>query len=422
VEKQQQLKQAKTTKFYQILLVVGIILASCNLRPAITAVGPLLKTIGDDFGMAHWGAGLLTTLPLLAFAFLSPIVPRIGARLTNELAIVIGIGILIIGMLIRTTSFIYLLFLGTLIAGAGIAILNVLIPGVIKQKFPLKVGLLTGIYSTTMSGVAGISSGFSVPLAKGQGWGWKWALLVWVIPAFIGLFVWIFLLVKEQGHRFGKGKRAGNASKINKQTFAGDRRIWKSSLAWQMAFFMALQSFLYYVTISWLPAILQNNGFSESGAGWMLTFMQIIGLPASFLVPVLADRLKGQAGIVIGLCTGMLFGYGALLFGHTQALMLIGTGIIGLCVNGNFSLALAFFGLRARNAKDASELSGMAQSFGYLLSALGPTLIGLLYDQTSTWTIPLYVMLAAVIVLGTLGLSVGRDRYVFDEPRIKKTI
>jgi len=417
VEKQKINSKVQSAKTYQYLLFAGIILASFNLRPAITAVGPLLKTISGEFGLAHWGAGLLTTLPLLAFAFLSPIVPQLGARLTNERAIVIGMFILVMGMLVRSVSLIPFLFLGTLVAGTGIAILNVLIPGVIKHKFPLKVGLLTGIYSMTMSGIAGVSSGVSIPLAKGLGWGWKWALLIWVLPVLIGLLVWILIARKEKEQRHAE--QTANP-KLEKPAFASDRRIWKSGLAWQMAVFMGLQSFLYYVTISWLPAILQDNQFTEAGAGWMLTFMQIIGLPASFLVPVLADKFKSQRGLVVGLGLGMLLGFSALLFGESKALLILGTAIIGLSVNGNFSLALAFFGLRARNAGDASQLSGMAQSLGYLFSALGPTVIGLLYDQTHSWVLPLYVMLAFILVLILIGLNVGRDRYIFDETKPKQ--
>ncbi|WLV24008.1 MFS transporter [Aciduricibacillus chroicocephali] len=418
MEKQNKLLvDEKDLKVYQFVLIIGIILAASNMRPAITAVGPLLQTIGADYGLAHWMAGLLTTLPLLAFAFLSPLAPQVGVRLTNELAIVAGMLMLICGMLLRSVSLLSFLFLGTLIAGAGIAIMNVLIPGVIKHKFPLKVGLMTGVYSTTMSGVSGISSGLSVPFAKGLGWGWKWALVIWVIPAIVGLAVWIFLAIKENRRNHLTKSQRKHKAEEQKPDYIDDRRIWKSGLAWQMSFFMALQAFLFYVTITWLPAILESNGYTESGAGWMLSFMQFIGLPASFIVPVLADRVKSQSALAVGLCVAMFVGYLTLLLGHSHIVMIIGTAIIGLSVNGNFSLALAFFGLRAKTGKDAAELSGMAQSLGYLLSAFGPTLLGLLYDKTQTWSAPLYVILAVVLVLSILGALVGRNRYVFDDKK-----
>lgn len=412
-------EKTSTERIYQFILVAGVIFASFNLRPAISSVGPVLELIRDDYGLQNWHAGLLTTLPLIAFAFLSPFVPQIGVRLTNELTVVFGMLLLILGMFVRTVPWVSLLFIGTIIAGAGIAVLNVLIPALIKQKFPLKVGIMTGIYSTTMGLVAGTASGLSVPFAEGLGWGWHMALLFWAIPAVIGVILWVYLAKKARDER--KVETIAQADLEGaKPAFASNKGIWKSPLAWQMAMFMALQSVIFYVTISWLPEILKDIGYSAEGAGWMLSFMQYIGLPSSFLIPVLADRLRTQKGIVIGLGIGMLFGFTTLLFGTSEIMIVFAVAIIGLSVNGNFSLALTFFALRARNAQDASALSGMAQSLGYLFSALGPTLIGYLNDETGSWTWPIISLLTAVMLLVIFGLLVGRDRYVFDEPKRAK--
>lgn len=398
---------------YRYFLIAGILFASFNLRPAISSVGPILGMIRDDFGLSNGTVGLLTTLPLIAFALLSPIVPAIGARLTNEVAVALGMLLLMIGLLIRSTPWLSMLFIGTLIVGAGIAILNVLIPGIIKHKFPKKVGIMTGTYTTAMGLVAGIASGVSIPIASGLGWGWHWSLLIWIVPAIIGTILWMYLAKKEKAFIKKSHIELPTMDEV-KPSFTSNKRIWGSGLAWQMAMFMALQSFVFYVTLSWLPEILQSNGFTESGAGWMLSFMQIVGLPASFMVPVLADRLKNQVGIVLGLTISMIFGYSTLLLGHSIVMMGIGTAVIGLAVNGNFSLALTFFGLRSRNAKDAAQLSGMAQSLGYLFSAFGPVIIGVLYDVTNSWTIPLLIVIFAVFILMIMGMLVGRDRYVFD--------
>lgn len=403
-----------STKIYQFILIAGIIFASFNLRPAISSVGPVIGLIRDDYGLQNWGVGLLTTLPLIAFAFLSPLVPQIGVRLTNEFSIALGMILLILGMFVRTAPWVSLLFLGTLVAGAGIAVLNVLIPAIIKQKFPLKVGLMTGVYSTTMGLVAGTASGLSVPFASGLGWGWRLSLLFWAFPAIIGTILWLYIAKRERN--LNKHETLDEADVEGaKPAFASKKGIWKSSLAWQMAMFMALQSIIFYVTISWLPEILMGIGYTAGGAGWMLSFMQFIGLPSSFLIPLLAGRLQSQKGIVIGLGIGMVFGFTTLLFAASKFIIVIAVAIIGLSVNGNFALALTFFALRARNAQDASALSGMSQSLGYLFSALGPTLIGLLYDVTGTWTWPILAQLTCVGLLVIFGLLVGRDRYVFDE-------
>src|SRR5690625_2632920 len=128
------------------LLILGIIFVAFNLRPAITSVGPVIGLIRTDIGFAHWNIALLMSLPLIAFAILSPITPIVANRLSNELILIIGLIFLVIGISLRSISIIWLLFLGTLLVGLGVAVCNVLLPSIIKEKFPLKVGLMTGIY------------------------------------------------------------------------------------------------------------------------------------------------------------------------------------------------------------------------------------------------------------------------------------
>ena len=178
-------------RIYQFILVIGILFIAFNLRPGMTAVGPLIGTIRDDLGLANWSAGLLTSLPLVAFAIISPIVPRIGKKITNEWAMVIGLMILVVGMGVRSISVVFFLFVGTVMVGLGIAISNVLLPGIVKDKFPTKVALMTSVYSTTMGTFAAISSGLSIPFAKGLNWGWQLALFIWAVPAIIAMIIWI---------------------------------------------------------------------------------------------------------------------------------------------------------------------------------------------------------------------------------------
>src|SRR5699024_11092816 len=167
---------------------------------------------------------------------------------------------LTVGLLIRSAPWVSLLFLGTLIVGAGIAILNVLIPGIIKDKFPKKVGVMTGMYTTAMGLTAGIASGVSVPIARQ--FDWVWALLIWATPAVIGVIIWIYL-GKEQKKENAKRANDEEVDKEVKPIFSDNTRIWKSGLAWQMATFMALQSFVFYVTLSWLPEIRSEEHTSE---------------------------------------------------------------------------------------------------------------------------------------------------------------
>lgn len=388
--------------WYKMLVIVGIVFAAINLRPGITAVGPLIGMIRDSLGLANWNVGLLTGLPLLAFAVISPVVPRIGKRLSNEWTIVLGLTILIIGMMIRSVSFVSFLFIGTAFVGLGIAICNVILPGYIKDKFPLKVALMTGVYSTIMGTFAAISSGLSIPFAIGLDWGWQPALYVWIIPAILGVLIWIYIIRKSQQ---SKNKDTRYERKI-------DRRIWRSPLAWQVALFMGVQSSLFYITISWLPEILHYNGVSVAAAGWLLSYTQIIGMPASFIVPVIAGRLPSQRTIVLVTSALSILGFSGLLLTSSYTLMVVSVTLIGIPLGGNFALALTFLGLRAQNAQDASELSGMAQSIGYSLAAIGPVFIGYLFDLTGNWSTPILLLIGLAVMNIGFGLGAGRNKYV----------
>ena len=170
---------------------MGIVFVAFNLRPAITSVGPLVAIIQDDLGLMHWSAGLLTSLPLIAFSFVSPIVPKLSNRLGNEQALILGLVILFIGIALRFMSVAFFLFAGTLLVGVGIAICNVLLPAIVKGKFPLKVGLMTSIYSTSMGLMASLASGVSIPLASGLNLGWQNTLIIWGIPAVLAIVIWV---------------------------------------------------------------------------------------------------------------------------------------------------------------------------------------------------------------------------------------
>lgn len=394
----------KSEQLYYVILVTGIIIVAFNLRPAITSVGPLIGIIRDDVGLSNWSAGILTSLPLIAFAMLSPVVPKLGNRFSNERMLLLGLVLLLTGIAVRSISFVVFLFIGTLFVGLGIAFCNVLLPGVVKEKFPTKVGLMTSVYSTSMGIFAATASGLSIPFARGLDMGWQLALLVWTIPAILGIIIWSYISMKNKADKGAEMKYAD----------VGNNRMWKSPLAWQVACYMGFQSFLFYVTISWLPEILHDYGVSMATAGWMLFFAQIIGLPASFLVPIIADKLKSQRGIVLIMAVCAIGGYGGLLIGESYTVMVISTALIGITLAGSFALALAFLGMRARNARDAAELSGMTQSFGYTLAAVGPMFIGYLYDITHIWTAPLLTLMGVSALVFIFGMGAGRNRYVLD--------
>ncbi|MRH43730.1 MFS transporter [Aquibacillus halophilus] len=386
----------------QILLTIGIIVIAFNLRPAITSVGPVIGIIRDDIGLANWSAGLITSLPLLAFAAMSPIAPKLGNRFGNEQTMLFGLILLFLGISVRSIAFTSTLYVGTIFVGLGVAVCNVLLPGFIKDKFPTKLGLMTSIYTTCMSLLAATASGISIPLTKDLGLGWQKSLLSWAILALIGIMIWIYLIRTQK-----------STSEIQLFEASGFRML-RSPLAWQVTVFMGLQSFLFYTTVSWLPEILHSFGYEMGAAGWLLSFMMFISLPATFLAPILANKFKNQQGIIIiiGLCA--LFGYGGLLINGPLPIMMLSITLIGFALGGSISLALAMLGMRTANARQAGELSGMAQSFGYLLASIGPIFVGLLFDLSHSWFIPIITILIVSSFMLLFGLGASRDKYVLE--------
>ncbi|RSL30150.1 MFS transporter [Salibacterium salarium] len=391
-----------------IILLIGIIFIAFNLRPAMTSVGPLIQFIREDTGISNGVAGLLTTIPLLAFALLSPFAPTIGQRIGKERTVFIGILILTAGILIRASGFIPPLFLGTALAGAGIAICNVLLPGIVKERFPRKVGVVTGVYTASMVLWASAASGFSVPITNGFELEWSSSLGTWGLLALPALLLWIPQV---------KNKPEPDSSSDNEEELPS---VWRSKLAWQVTFFMGLQSFLFYCLVTWLPEILQARGVDPSTAGWMLSIMQFIGLPLTFFVPVLADRLSNQKGIVVGISLFYFVGLGGILIEGSFTLLATSVFLFGFAQGGALSLSLTLLGLRAQSAKQASQLSGMAQSFGYLLAAVGPFSIGILFDMFHHWTPAIIICIVITACMLWSGLGAGRDRYVSQEPDSKK--
>ncbi|QGH33066.1 MFS transporter [Gracilibacillus salitolerans] len=393
-------KSHVTKKHYTLLFIIGIILLAFNLRPAITSVGPIIGIIREDLSISNWSAGFLTSLPLIAFAFMSPIAPRIANRTSNERALLYGLITLLIGIWIRSTTSILLLFVGTILIGIGIAVINVILPSLIKSNFPEKIGLMTGVYTTSMSIFAALASGLSVPLTTTSGLGWKWSLASWSILTIIGITVWLVTM--------NKGPLKEDRELYEPSTV----QLLRSPVAWQVTLFMGLQSFLFYVTISWLAEILISNGFSGAVAGWYVAYMQFISLPATFFTPVIAGKLKNQQPVVAVFGLSGLIGYSILYFEPDIIGSTIAITLIGIMLGASISLALALLGLRTSNSRQAAELSGMSQSFGYLLASVGPIVIGLIFDITNHWQPSIMTILVVTLIMTGFGLGASRNKKV----------
>lgn len=393
----------------KILLFIGIIFISFNLRAPLTAVGSLASIIRDYFQISNGLTGFITTLPLIVFAIVSPFVTKISSKLGNGLSMALGIVLLIIGEIIRSYTGLIGLLVGTIIIATGICIGNVLIPSIIKLIFPTKVASMTSIYTPIMSMFGAISSGISIPLATGMNIGWQNALAVWIILAILCFIAWLPQLDKNIW-KIDTSDLKNNISNSNENNAS----VWKSPIAWYVSIFMGLQSILFYCVIAWLPSILQSNGLSSEAGGYMLSIYQITGVPASFVVSQIANKVKNQKILACTTSTIYLIGFLGLLSGAGTPLLYLFLTLMGIGSGASISLALAFMGLRASNAKEAANISGMAQSIGYLLGAIGPLFIGLLYDITGSFTEPLIFLIIIVILLIFFSLKAGQDKYLFD--------
>ncbi len=380
--------------------MVGIVLLAVNLRPALTGLTPLIGQIRAYTGISYGVAGLLTALPLLAMGLLSPIASLLAHRFGMERLLLASMLVLAAGILLRSAGAVAALFLGTAILGAAIAIGNVLLPGLVKREFPERVGLMTSTYSTALAVSAAIAAGASFPLADQVGIGWRASLGAWALLALVAAVAWLPQM---------RSARPTNASPADSQGVNGP---WRSALAWQVTLFMGLQSLGYYVVLTWLPEILQEQaGISASLAGWMLALAQAVGIASIFLAPVLAGMRPSQHGVVV--VAVALTGAGALgLLVAAETATALWVVLLGLGQGACFSLALTFFALRAPDSEHAAALSGMAQTVGYLLAAVGPFLFGLLRDTTHAWTVPLALLLAVAVCLLLTGLGAARDAHV----------
>jgi CP family cyanate transporter-like MFS transporter len=376
------------------LLLIGILLIAANLRPTLTCVGPLIDVIRRNTGLSSAQAGVLNTLPLLAFAGVSGLAPGWARRFGLEPLLFAAVSALLVGTLVRSIPSTVALFAGTALLGAGIACGNVLVPALIKRDYPTRVPTMTGVYAVTLSSAAAVSSGLAVPIADAAPGGWRTALGCWSLLSLIALIVWV-PQVRARTKLIAVPRATG---------------LRRSALAWQVTLFMGAQSFIFYCVITWLPDILQKKGFSSSSAGWELFLYQVISLASAATVPGLLRRLPDQRLVAFFAAGVAVVAYAGLAFAPSLATGWVVLG--GLGSGASLTLALSFFALRGSNAAEVSALSGMAQSIGYLIAASGPILIGLLRDATSGWKLSLIVLSAMAVVQLASGLGAGRARTI----------
>lgn len=382
-----------------LLLVAAIVLVSLNLRAAVVAVSPLLDEIRSATGLSGAGASLLTTLPVICFGALAPLAPRLARRFGGTTVVGGAMVVLAAGILLRLIPATPVLFGGTILIGGGIAVSNVLLPSIIKGNFGLRSGPVMGAYAAALSAGAAIAGATAIPIQRLSGTDWRGALAAWALLAVAAALVW----------------RAAAPREPRRATTDRPRHVpiglWRDPVAWQVTLFMGFQSLQFYAAVAWLPTIFTDHGMASSTAGLMAGLFGVVGMLASLVVPILASRARRQSHLAaVGVALFAAGWLGVLIEPVGGAA--IWSILIGLGQGTGIAVALTLIMLRAPDAEHAAELSSMAQTFGYLLAATGPLLVGVLHDATGGWTTPMTVMLALLVPTLLFGTLAGRPRLV----------
>ncbi|OBC17522.1 hypothetical protein A5784_24115 [Mycobacterium sp. 852013-50091_SCH5140682] len=377
--------------------LAALIAISLNQRPVLAAVGPLTPQLRADTGLGATAVSVLTTLPLLCFGLFAMVAPAAGRRWGMDRVLAAALVVLLGGIGLRLVPSLPALFAGSAVAGIGIAVTNVLLPGVIKRDYPLRTGMVMGLYSLCLNGGAALASATSVPVGSALGINWRGALAVWGLLTLAALALWL----------------PNACSTAPPKALAPARRlaVWRSGLAWAVSLYMAMQSLVYYALIAWLPTLLTEAGMSRSRAGMTASVMSIVGTVSSLLIPIVATMRTNQRPFVwvsvMGFSTGLI----GLLLGPNGAPVLW-VVLLGVGQGAGIGLALMLFVLRTQSASVAADLSGMAQTIGYLIAAAGPLLVGALRDLTDSWSTALLALVIALVALFATGWIGAGDRFV----------
>ena len=380
-------------------LAAGIMLIGANLRAPVTSLGPVLPDIQSALGLDGTAAGLLNALPLLLFAVLSLIAPQLGRRYGLERVLGASIAAILVGTAFRSLWLPGGLWVGTVLLSAGIAFGNVLLPGLVRRDFPNNTAGMIGLYAAAMAGMAGVSAGLAVPIARLPFADWRWSLGAWAMLSFTTLLVWLPQMRAPQHHL--SSAAAYDANIVSP---------WRHSVGWQVSLFFALHSLVFYSIVDWFASYVASAGVSAARAGAYLLVYQVVAVATNLGSASLIRSFRDQR--LLGFVCGFALLVGTVGLLVRPDLSLIWLVAAGLGAGIAMVTSLSLFTLRTRDHHEAGALSGMAQFIGYTGAAVGPLLVGVLHDATGGWRAPLSLLIVAstlVIVFATLA---GRDRTI----------
>ncbi|WP_201547576.1 CynX/NimT family MFS transporter [Psychrobacter sp. Pi2-1] len=387
-----------SSRFTFWLVLCAMILLATNMRAPIVALGSIAPVVKDALDISEFQIGWLGAVPMLSFAVGALISPTIGKRFGLENTLIAMIGLLTVGMIIRTVIPTWSGFLiGTLLLTLAIGFANTLAAPVIKQRTPQHIPLITGLFSLTMTTAAGIVAGVVLPLSEQVGW--QWALGGWTILGVFAFVIWLFLRV-----RLGS---SNHQAVIPAALGSSDISMWRTTFAWQIAIFMGLQSLLFYTVASFLPSIWVSKGLSAVSAGQMGSVFQFMAPVSILSLTWLVNRGRPIQALAVFAAVLNVVGILGVSYLSTD-LAWLWSGMMGMGCSAIFTLSMMLFSMRTYTTNQASELSGMAQAVGYVIAFFGPLGTGWLHEMTGSWSMPLFIMLILMIVNVVIAWLVSR--------------
>jgi CP family cyanate transporter-like MFS transporter len=386
-----------------VLLVAAIVAVALNQRPAIVAVGSVLRKLQDDTGLGDTLAGVLTAVPVLCFGAFAPIAPRVARRIGLETAVALSLALLVAGIALRLLTPVGLLYAGSLLAGAAIALANVLLPAFVKREFR-RPGPVMGVYSSSLNVGAALGAAVTLPLGTALGLDWRGALGLWLVLAAVAIALWLPVAGTGRAHR-GTGPVLAT----------GSWSLLRQPLAQQVTGYLGLQSVEFYSFAAWLPTLLHDSAhMSLAAGGALLGVSNVTGAVAALLAPAQAGRMRTQrplvAVVVLAYGVGLA---GLLLWPGTATLLWV--GVFGVAQGGGFALALTLIVLRSPTPLASARLGGVAQCLGYLVAAAGPLLLGALHEGSGGWAWPLVLLLVLLVPMAWWGWGAARDAAIATE-------
>jgi CP family cyanate transporter-like MFS transporter len=380
------------------------VLFALNLRGPLAAVSPMLPELRSRLGLGGEAAGLLTTLPVLCFAATSPLAAWLGSRIGMDRALTVGVIGIAGATALRSADGVAVLFTGTVLLGVAVTVGNVLIPPVVKQRFPGRVGTFTGLYTAALIGGAALTAAITVPLAGVVGW--RLGLGVWALLGASAACVWIAV---------GRSRDPASTTVAASLPDATPAPVWRHRTAWAIAVYFGTQSMIYFAMTAWLPSLLIDLMHLDRGAaGVALSVYQLAGIAGTLVAPPIATRMRRQRALTVGLAVLAAVSLLGLL--ESPSAWPLWAAVGGLAVGAALATATTLIVLRTRHATTTRGLSAMAQTVAYSIAACGPVAVGTLHDVTESWVAPLTFLIAVAGVMAAAGTVCGRQVLVDEEP------